>query len=251
MIETRLDQMLAMLRSGDILGDVAFTSLNMVEALNIRESDTDRHYYQNELDDRWRILPIHPDLRGVFKELHTETRARAEQQISAALYNFSDRDSQTLICNLSDRIQQEIGQIAKSRATEYPTPWHDALWSSFARNEIPMIVAEPIIKEVQAKTRAGKSKEKCLRELASVHALVNAFVKKNKALPTELKELSDFAMESEKIDLATFEKMMFNERDGKQFEISWTSQVGVIVDEAVGVNGERLTTRYDRPYLIS
>ena len=114
-----------------------------------------------------------------------------------------------------------------------------------------MIVAEPMIKEVQAKTRAGKSEEKCLKELDSVLALVNAFVKKNKALPTELKELSDFAMEFQEIDSATFEKMVFNDRDGKQFEISWTSQAGVIVDEAVGVDGVRLTTRYDRPYLDS
>ena len=155
MIEARLDQMLTMLRRGEILGDAAFANVDLRDALNIRESDTYRYFYLSELDNRWRILPIHPDLRGVFADLNVESYIRAKQQISASLSDSNVRESQTLIQELSNRIQQEIGQIAKSRATEYPTPWHDALWHSYSQNEIPMITAEPIIKPIREKQRAG------------------------------------------------------------------------------------------------
>ena len=155
MIETRLDEMLTMLRRGDILGDEAFSSVDLWEALNIRENETYRYFFSNELSSRWRILPIHADLRGVFEDLQAESYSRSRQQIAAAATNLVDRDNDVLVNDLSNRIQQEIGEIAMSRATEYATPWHDALWECYSRNEIPMMAAEPIIKPLLKTRRAG------------------------------------------------------------------------------------------------
>ena len=154
MIETRLDEMLTMLRRGDILGDVAFASVDLQDALNVRWADESYRYgYQKELEARWRILPIHADLRGIFDDLKTESYARAKHQFEA-VSNPKDRDSAS-IHELSTRIKYEIAEIAMSRATEYPTPWHDALWESYSRNEIPMIAAEPILKPILQKEHVG------------------------------------------------------------------------------------------------
>lgn len=93
------------------------------------------------------------------------------------------------------------------------------------------------------KLEAKLSKQKCREKIVALVELLNAFIKANKHFPPELSELEEFAKRSKNIKAADFKQMMFNERDGKQLEISWTSQVGVIVREAVGIDGERLTNR--------
>lgn len=156
MIETRLDQMLTMVRCGDILGEEAFKGVDLQKALDLRWADeTYRYFYLNELESRWRILPIHADLRGMVSDLQALVRSRALEQIETNLSNPNDSDSVTLVQELTGRIEQEIGEIAKSRATEYSTPWHDALWAIYLRNEIPMISAEPIIVPIREQQRIG------------------------------------------------------------------------------------------------
>ena len=100
MIESRLDQILTMLRNGEILGDDAFASVNLQLALDIRYTDDSyRHFYANELDARWRILPIHADLRGIYDDLMVESLERAKQQIADTLAVPKDRDSFVLVCD--------------------------------------------------------------------------------------------------------------------------------------------------------
>ena len=163
MIETRTDQILAMLRDGRILSGAAFQTADLFKALEIRETDMHRHFFSNELDTHYRILPIHKDIRGIVSDIHDESYAHSKNQIRLALANTNDYDSQILIEQLSTQIQQELVGIAKSRAVEgwqiqhnrNETPWHDLLWKSYAQNQIPMISAKPFVQAIIREQSAG------------------------------------------------------------------------------------------------
>ena len=82
MIETRIDQMLSLARAGKILSESAFSGVSPTDALQLRELDSQyRNYNDNQISDRWRILPIHPDIRGAFEELRDLTYSIAMGRI--------------------------------------------------------------------------------------------------------------------------------------------------------------------------
>lgn len=143
MIETRMDQMLSLVREDKILSESAFASVDLKEALRLRDLDGQyRYFHDNEIFQRWKILPIHPDLRGVFEELHGTVYALANERIR----KFTDAKDDTTHLVLSDRISQEMDFIAMCRGTEFYTDWYDQLWICYQRDEIPMINAEPMIR---------------------------------------------------------------------------------------------------------
>jgi acetyl esterase/lipase len=93
------------------------------------------------------------------------------------------------------------------------------------------------------------AKEKCKAKISAIRALTNAFVKAKGHLPMSFMDpvstddLMNFATTSENIEPSAYKEMMLNDRDGKQFEFSWSSKDGVIVKEAIGIDGERLSSR--------
>lgn len=102
--------------------------------------------------------------------------------------------------------------------------------------------------ESLAKLEFMLAKEKCREKIAAVTVLTAAFVKANKHLPVSFNDpdstddLSNFAITAENMKLAEYQELMVNERDGKQFAIRWSSNDGVIVSEAVGIEGEKLSS---------
>ena len=152
MIEARIDQMLLLVNENKILSKSAFASVQVKNALHLRELDTQyRHFHDNQIYQRWKTLPIHPDIRGVFNELHETVYAVTKERIQ----RFTDAGDETTHLILSDRITQEIDYIAMCRGTEFYTDWYDQLWACYERDEIPMIVAEPLIKPLIAHKTAG------------------------------------------------------------------------------------------------
>ena len=132
MIETRIDQMLSLVRDGKILSDKAFASVSLANALEIRDRDYQfRYYYDNDIRSRWDILPIHPDIRGAFDELHSLTYIIAKERIR----KFTDATDDTTYLLLPDRINQEVDCIAMSRGTQFHSDWYDQLWESYMRDE--------------------------------------------------------------------------------------------------------------------
>ena len=139
MIDVRLDQMLSMLELGAVIGPVAFENVDLVLARNCRQSHADirdKSDYQiniatvrNELDQRWRLQPVHPDLRELH-ELICETACKI------CLLNIPDiEDCQT---ELSYCIQEEFDLMAKARALDWENEWLDGIWAVYKQNRIPM-----------------------------------------------------------------------------------------------------------------
>ena len=83
------------------------------------------------------------------------------------------------------------------------------------------------------------ARAKCLAKISTILDMFEAYHRANGALFYDLKQLSDFVMETQGIDLASFNEMLFNGRDGKSFHISFGPK-GVTVREAIGVDDERL-----------
>ena len=152
MIKTRIDEMLSLVRDNKILSESAFAAVQLKKALHLRDFDSQyRYYHDNEIYQRWKILPIHPDIRGVFNELHDTVQAITNERAR----KFSNADDDTTNLILSDRITQEIDYIAMCRATEFYTDWYDQLWACYERDQIPMIVAQPLIKPLIDQKNAG------------------------------------------------------------------------------------------------
>lgn len=103
--------------------------------------------------------------------------------------------------------------------------------------------------ESLTKLEAMLAKEKCKAKISAIRALTNAFIKARGHLPVSFNDpasphdLLNFAITSENMKQSEYEELMLNERDGKQFETSWSSKDGVIIKEAVGLDGERLSSR--------
>ncbi len=93
------------------------------------------------------------------------------------------------------------------------------------------------------------AKEKCKSKISAIRELANAFVKAKGHLPISFKDptstddLMNFATTTEKMEPSAYKEMILNDRDGKQFEFRWSSKDGVVVEEAIGINGERLSSR--------
>jgi hypothetical protein len=152
MIETRIDQMLSLLRDGKILSESTFASTSLVEALRVRELDDQyRYYHDKEIRQRWKILPIHPDVRGAFDDLHE----LAHSVVAMRIQRYTDPEDQNTHLALADRITHEIDYIAMCRGAQYYTDWYDELWKCYCRNEIPMIEAEPFVKRLIERRNAG------------------------------------------------------------------------------------------------
>lgn len=152
MIDTRIDQMLSLARDGKILSEAAFAAGSLTDALKVRELDEQyRYYHDSEIRQRWKILPIHPDIHGALDDLYAITRSIVTEHTR----RFTDADDDTTHLVLTDRITQEVDYIAMCRGTQYYTDWYDQLWASYLRNEIPMIKAEPFVKPLLKSRNAG------------------------------------------------------------------------------------------------
>ena len=152
MIETRIDKMLSLARAGKILSESAFSGVSPTDALQLRELDSQyRNYNDNQISDRWRILPIHPDIRGAFEELRDLTYSIAMGRIQ----QLTNADDDTTHLVLSSHITQEIEYIAMCRGTQYYTEWYDQLWACYLRDEIPMITAGQFVKPLINAKNAG------------------------------------------------------------------------------------------------
>jgi len=93
------------------------------------------------------------------------------------------------------------------------------------------------------KLEALVGKKECREKIAATRKLTDAFVKANKHLPESVAELGKFAVAKGLIKADELKTFALNERDGKEFEIRWSSEDGVIISEAVGVAGEKLSSR--------
>ena len=152
MIETRIDQMLSLVRNTEILSESAFAEISLTEALRIRDLDYQyRFYHDTEIYERWRILPIHPDLRGAFDELHSLTYSTVLRHSR----RFTDPSDDTTYLVLTDRITQEIDYIAMCRGAQHYTDWYDELWKCYLQNKIPMITADTFVKPLLERKNAG------------------------------------------------------------------------------------------------
>lgn len=87
------------------------------------------------------------------------------------------------------------------------------------------------------------AESKCRKKIAKFRHLVNSFVKANGTLPDSHQELQAFAIGNGTADSQSFNDFALNERDGKPFEIRWSSNDGVIISEAVGIDGNVLSSR--------
>ena len=147
MIETRLDHILDLVKSGHILTEGAFAAADLHEALTMREFNYEhRSFYLRELEARWRILPLHPDLRGIVDELEYVTNDVLVQELH--IYNDCDSDRRSgeeLVSSLVFHIQNEICEIAKSRVTEYHTEWYRDLWKIYQQDHIPILQQRPYV----------------------------------------------------------------------------------------------------------
>ena len=92
-----------------------------------------------------------------------------------------------------------------------------------------------------AKLESSLLKETCNEKIDSIVNLIEAFTTSRGHLPPSVAELRAFAENSLQIKPVEFDQMLFNERDGKPFEILWGSSGRARVFEAVGVDGEKLS----------
>lgn len=149
MITTRIDEMISMLRAGDILSQTAFEKVDLNKALAIRHSDHYRFYYQRDLHDRYRISGVHSDLRAMHVDLQRLAYSVVEARVITAIklknLKMCENDIKVLRCDLANYIGDELADIAKCRATEYRQEWYACLWDSFLANEVPMLLASEIV----------------------------------------------------------------------------------------------------------
>ncbi len=134
MVDWRLDEVLAGLRDGRLLGDAAFAGHDLPALLAERQQQGYLGNYSgasDELSHRWRLLPVHPDHRGLFEAI----RSAAYDTAHAALGRH--QPDEDLTCELSTLVMQEFEFIAQSRAVLWEHPWVDGLWEAYRAGGLP------------------------------------------------------------------------------------------------------------------
>ena len=92
------------------------------------------------------------------------------------------------------------------------------------------------------KLEAKLAKRNCRQKIASLVQLAIAFEKANGHAPKSIGNLRTFVVESKSLDSKAVGELTTNKRDGQPFEIHRNSNGEVIVCEAIGVNGVKLSS---------
>ena len=87
------------------------------------------------------------------------------------------------------------------------------------------------------------SKQQCQKDIESVRALAVAFRESKGRSPKSIDEFAQYAVASGKIKANELKGFATSVRDGKRFQIDWTSESGIIVSETDGVDGEKLSSK--------
>ncbi len=85
------------------------------------------------------------------------------------------------------------------------------------------------------------SETRCRRKISKLAKLTRDYVKTHCLLPQSLEELGRHAVKTSPLTEQDFHDLAFNERDDQMLLICWNREAGVVVTEAKGVNGKKLS----------